>query len=325
MELKHFREQVEKYLKTLNRGLGRYAFRQEDQEPALFGSIDAAMIRVIMGEDLCKTVDPAERQEWADCINSFQNEDGSYSGGLSHIYHTNGNAVGALSVLRMKHRYSTKGLYKPFETAETLRTWLHTEIDWKENQWRDSQKFRGGPHMFYFTSWAANDWKEALFEWLDRNLDPATGRWTKSAPAKNLRTHIGGGSHIWPIYEHTGHPFPYPEKIIDSILELAHRNGSFGKIGSFIHADALHGLKVMCAQNSDYRTQEIADLLVLHREWLESRISSFLFSKPDIHSILAVCDEIGVLNQLGAVEDEMEWTDHFSGRIFYNSKAVMPA
>jgi hypothetical protein len=322
-ELGLIRKQVTTYLHRLVRRPGCYADKPSSRESALFGSVDAAMVRCIMGETLLETVPLTERQAWADFINSHQEETGEYRGGLSHSYHTNGNAVSALAVLGMQHRYCTWPLYAPFATINLLNDWLARTIDWKNAQWRDSQRFRGGPHMFYYSRWATDSWREALLKWLDANLDPDTGRWCKGAIAQTLEQHIGGASHIWPIYEHTGHPFPYPEKVLDAIIELAGGRKAFSNCGSFLNVDALYGIKMMRKQVPAYREHDISLFLDTHTQWLFSQLDAFWVSEPGIHQVLGLCDSCGVLYQLGVCGDDVEWTDHFSNTAFYNSASVI--
>jgi hypothetical protein len=43
---------------------------------------------------------------------------------------------------------------------------------------------------------------------------------------------------------------------------------------------------------------EIDDLLLAHAEWLEAKLPGFWDAAPDIHQVLGLCDDCGVLYQI---------------------------
>ena len=137
------------------------------KRPDLYSSLDAALIRVLMGEDLGATLSEAERQSWADHINSFarrrydQEADGSYEDTYGHsLLHANGMVIGALGPLGGRQAQPVR-LYKEFDTPEKVGAWLDG-LDWS-NQWRASHLFWGGLHCFSFSRACNSDWREAVF------------------------------------------------------------------------------------------------------------------------------------------------------------------
>ncbi len=81
-----------------------------------------------------------------------------------------------------------------------------------------SHHFWGGPLIFSFSSQCSAGWRQTLRGYLDQNLSPDTGWWHKRHADLDWKQPIGGAAHIWPCYQHHGFPFPYPERVIDSIL-----------------------------------------------------------------------------------------------------------
>ncbi|MGH9839772.1 MAG: hypothetical protein ACREEM_13405 [Blastocatellia bacterium] len=152
------------------------------KRPDLYASLDVAIMRRIMGEDLSVTLSPSARQEWIAHINSYQNTsyrqtDGAYADTFGHSsLHANGMVIGTLGG---RQKYPVR-LYDEFDTAEKVVPWLE-EIDWR-NQWRASHLFWGGAICFSFSRHCPPGWVERVFVWLDANLAIPRG------PEKTLTT-----------------------------------------------------------------------------------------------------------------------------------------
>ena len=85
--------------------IGRYRLAV-GRRPDLYASLDAALIRVIMGENFQETPSAADRRDWVEHINSYarrpydQGGDGSYEDTYGHFpLHANGMVIGALGPL----------------------------------------------------------------------------------------------------------------------------------------------------------------------------------------------------------------------------------
>lgn len=199
-----------------------------------YASTDWAIARCIHGEHAADLGEP-RRGEWAAYLAGCQQAgDGSFPLFRDHSpLHANGMAVGALGWLGGRNRHPVR-LYEPFATPERIAPWLDTAIDWSR-QWSASHLFWGGMHCFALSQRATPAWREAAFTWLDAELDPATGWWRRGVAHADRHEPLGGSVHILPIYQHLGRPFPYPERLIDSVLALQLPDGHF-------HAHAPHGL-----------------------------------------------------------------------------------
>jgi hypothetical protein len=327
VSLAGIRRQVLAYLETAQvpgKPLGFYRDRPgTTNAPSLYAACDVAHIRTVMGEDLQKALTPAQRRAWIDHINSFAQPDGTYGPGrLNHSpQHANGMVIGALGVLGGRQLRPVQ-LYDAFDTPEKVGPWLE-KIDWRK-QWSGSHLFWGGMHCFSMSHRCSDAWRKTVFDWLDANLDPETGWWRKGVPHAGPFEPLGGGAHIWPIYQHHRQPFRFPERVIDSILALQKTNGCWLGYGNYMDLDALYGLVYMRSLAPDYRRADILEAARRHgRGWLD-QWPAFLARKPDLHSLLAGVGAFGLLQQLlpETFVDDVRWTDIFSDPRLYQTRRV---
>jgi hypothetical protein len=304
------------------------------KRPDLYSSCDMAWIRGIFREDLLK-LPQNHRQEWIDTINSYVHMsygkpvDGGYFDSLgSSKLHANGMVIGALAMLGGKQRYPVK-LYDEFNTVEKIEGWLE-RIDW-EGQWSGSHLFWGGMHCFSFSKACTPAWREKVFAWLDANLDEKTGWWRKGVPHSDRHQPLGGSVHIVPIYEHHGRRFPYPERVIDSVIALQLPNGRWHTTDwffamNYLELDALYALQLMKQWAPGYRTGDIAKTV---EKFAKTATECYAAKKAEIyrlhpHYTLAMVGCFGLLQQLDpdGFRDSVQWTDIFSDKRFYDTAAV---
>ncbi|MEQ9286368.1 MAG: hypothetical protein RIG77_05640 [Cyclobacteriaceae bacterium] len=298
----------------------------------LYSSCDIAIARSIMGEDLMGTLTDDERRQWIGCINSYQNGfDGSYSNRYGHSkLHANGMVIGALGILGGKQRYNVK-LYDAFNTIEKVGPWLEN-IDWSK-QWGSSHLFWGGIHCFSLSKSCSVGWLGYVFEWLNDNLDQNTGWWRKGTQYSDRHQPLGGSAHILPIYQHHSRTFPYPERVIDSVLDMQLANGRWlgrekdrMQVMHYLELDALYVLKYTMKFAPNYRNTDITKAVEryasLVEEYWESIGSGWKKLHP--HRILSAVGNFGLLQHFlpGRFEDDIQWTDIFSDIELYNTKKV---
>ena len=294
-----------------------------DKKPSLYASCDVAIIRTVMGENLLKTLTPEERQAWIDHINSFAHPDGTYGPGrkLHSSHHANGMVIGALGVLGGRQKFPVR-LYEDFDSPEEISQWLE-KIDW-QNQWNGSHLFWGGMHCFSMSNRCTGEWRAKAFDWLDENLDKKTGWWRNGVPHSGALQPLGGGAHIWPIYQHSDRRFPLPERVIDNILSLQMQDGKWLEYGNYMELDALYGLSYMSSLAPGYRRTDILNAAIRHGKGLISQWPEFMSQKPDLHVFLGAVSTFGLLQQLlpGTYRDTVKWTDIFSDIHLYQTQKV---
>lgn len=306
---------------------GQYKMQATDTGLSYYASLDVALSRVIMGEDYQTSLTQQQRDQWIDYLHTYARPDGTYSDTFGHAQlHANGMTIGALGPLGGKQLYPATPLYAPFNEASEVPSYLANNIDWT-SQWGSSHLFWGGLHMYSQSSAAKPQWTTEVFNWLDSHVDMNTGWWiTGEQPSSNVQG-LGGGAHIWPIYEQLGHAFPAPEKVIDRILSMQVAGGRFGGNNSgYMDLDALYGLKYMRSLAPTYRTNDVNNAVTTFGTWLNGNISGFLAGNPTMHETLAKVGGFGLLNQLSPAQfpdsSGVHWTDIFTDDKLYQTATV---
>lgn len=337
INLSDVREKILRHLNLILDENGPYGCYRKGlgERPDLYSSCDVAIMRTIMGEIFKEILIDEQRQQWIDHINSFANNfhgqatDGSYCDTYGHsTFHANGMVIGALGVLAGKQKYPVK-LYDEFNQIASVGSWLE-RIDWI-NQWSASHLFWGGMHCYSMSSKCEDQWKKEVFKWLNNNVDENSGWWRKGVPPADRHQPLGGSVHILPMYQHLHETFPYPEKIIDSVLGLQlpnyrwHQSDSEHVIG-YLDMDALYALKYMSKLVPNYKTDEIHQAVNnysnLFITYWENYADALLKLHP--HYILAAVSTFGLLNQFYPERfvDNVPWTDIFSDIRFYQTAKV---
>ncbi|HEY4148168.1 MAG TPA: hypothetical protein VGM41_04535 [Chitinophagaceae bacterium] len=305
------------------------------QRTDLYSSLDMALARRIMGEDLTRTLSAAQREQWIGHINSFASNDfgkatdGSYFDTNGHSsLHANGMVIGGLSVLGGKQKFPVK-LYDAFNAVDKVVPWLES-LNWAE-QWQASHKFWGGMICYSFSKQCTQAWFDKVFGWLDTNLDPQTGWWRKDVPHADRHQPLGGSVHILPLYEHYNHPFPYPEKVIDSVLKLQLPNGRWlettdTNIMHYLELDALYALYLMKKRAPGYRAADIQKTVDIYSKAV---LTYYAEKKNDLyamhpHMVLAAVGTFGLLQRLNPAVfiDDIAWSDIFSDRKLHLTRDV---
>ena len=336
-QLAAVREDVYRFIESRQDRDGVYgAYRASPRgRTDLYSSCDMAWIRAILGEDLL-ALPPGQRQEWHAHINGFSNQhygqptDGSYFDRFgSSKLHANGMVIGALAVLGGRQKHPVK-LYADFDSEEKVGVWLEN-IDWKM-QWSGSHQFWGGMHCYSFSSRCTPAWRERVFQWLDQNVDEKTGWWRKGVPHFDRHQPLGGSVHIVPVYEHHARRFPYPERVVDSVLALQLPNGRWHDypgskhVMGYLELDALYALLVMQRWAPGYRKEDIRRGVEkyggLVADYYATSQAELYQQHP--HQVLAAVGAFGLLQQLAPERfvDSVRWTDIFTDARFYNTAAV---
>ncbi len=302
---------------------GVYRLRRTG-EPELYATTGVAIARTVMGENFKETLTLEQRQEWVDHINSYAKPDGTYiSGIMGHsLFHRNGMVIGALGPLGGKQKYPVQ-LYEQFDEEHEIIPWLE-RINWV-NQWGGSHYFWGGMHCYSMSTKCTDRWRQLVFDWLDENLDPETGWWRKGVET-DFANHLGGGAHIWPIYGHHGRRFPYPKKVIDSIIDNQKEQGNWWTgIGSYLDLDALYGLYYMKSQAPGYRTEDIEKTVDRYAKFFAENYEKLAGRKTvNTHQLLSLAGTAGLLNQHNRRKyyDTVKWSGIFTDLDLYQTDKV---
>lgn len=305
------------------------------KRPDLYASCDVAEMRAIMGEDLGSSLSELQRREWIDHINSFVDSrpdrpsDGSYFDTHGHSsLHANGMIIGALGALGGRQVQPVR-LYDDFSTGEKAIAWLEG-LDWS-HQWQASHLLWGGVIPFSFSRSCPPGWCDQVFTWLDRNLDPETGWWRRGTAHADRHQPLGGSVHILPLYQHHERPFPYPDRVIDSVLALQLPSGRWLAandihVMSYLELDALYALDYMARLAPNYRHEDIRESV---QRYVRLVAQYYPARRPDLfslhpHTVLAAVGTFGLLRKLAPDEitGRVGWTDIFNDARFYRTRAV---
>lgn len=329
--LRAVRDDALAYLESIRDKDGPYGCyrRGPGRRPDLYCSIDAALMRAMMGEDLA-LLPEQQRREWIDHINSYQNPaDGRYTDTWNHApLHANGLAIGALAFLKgtQQHRVS---LYDPFADEKKVVPWLEN-LDWRRI-WSQSHLFWGGVIHFSFSRRCKPAFRDAVAGWLTENLDEATGWWRKGAGWTDERQPLGGAAHIWPFFQHHNLPFPYPERVIDSVLALQKPSGRWmnqpdDEPAGYYEYDALYALEYMRSMAPGHRSDDIGAACGRFADFLSGRYQAHVsaFPKMHPHSIRPIIGCFSFLQRLcpDRFHDVVAWTDVFTNPLVYRTDLV---
>jgi hypothetical protein len=323
-EMARVRREADAYAGALSVSGQPYgAYRHpRDTNATLYAACDVVIMRTIMGEDLRHSLTAVQRSEWINHINSFARPDGTYGPGMRSTEHANGTVIGALGPLGGRQKYPVR-LYQGFDSVDKIEPWLE-KMDWR-NEWSGSHQFWGAMFCFSLSSRCTPEWRQRAFAWLDRNVDRQTGWWRAGMKQAHPGVDgLGGGAHIWPIYQHHGQRFPCPERVIDSILAMQKPEGSWREYGGYLELDALYGLAYMGSLVPDYRREDVLRAARRHGHGLVEHWPEYLARKPNLHQLLSAVGCFGLLNQL--LPDEyvasVRWTDIFSDPRLYLVREV---
>ncbi len=303
----------------------------------LYSACDVALIMAIMGENPLETLAIADRAEWISHINSFASPgdppDGSYTDRMGQsALHANGMVIGALGVLGGKMANPVH-LYTAFERTDTVGPWLDS-LDW-HCAWPQSHAFWGGIHCFSMSGHASEEWLSSVFGWLETNIDRKTGWWRVGTLHSDRNQGLGAAAHLFPLYEHHERPFPEPERVIDSVLEMQLQEGCWLEeihrpapvhVMNYLELDALYALVLMQKYAPGYRWDDVLESARRYGDVAQAYYRNHraeLFSLHP-HYVLAAVGTFGLLQQLLPDEyvDNRAWTDIFSDRRFYRTREV---
>ncbi|MBN1344593.1 MAG: LamG domain-containing protein [Phycisphaerae bacterium] len=225
--------------------------------PDLYASADVAWIRWMM-DDLTALSD-AQRREWIGFIQDQQQPDGTYRHRTGHIAtHAFCHATGALNMLGGPQRYAPKFLDRYRDVAK-MDQWL-SGIDW-QHAWGASHDIWGAGLPLACTPETPQAWRDALFAWLDRQVEPRTGMWRRGVQYPDALEPLGGAFHIWPIYAALGRELLYPERIIDLVLAMQCPDGSFDGGFGYGNMDGVWVLAYLIDRTA-YRRDEVRQALL---------------------------------------------------------------
>ena len=271
-----------------------------------YGCADAANILYTIDEFVCSDEERAMRIA---ALRALQDpETGMFTEETHHTIHTTAHCTAALELFNARPTYPVKGLHKYLEKDALYD--LIDNLDWYINPWSQSHLGAGVYAALVNAGEATPEFCENYFNWFVENADPETGFWKPGYSDKSpWKTDdfqktgapryyfMAGGFHYLFNHEHAHMPMPYPEKVIDTCLEMYERqafSNHFMKMIGFLEVDWLYCLNRALRQRPAYRTAEcfaaMEDFAVNLCEYLNSLNTETHEGVNDLHALFGtVC------------------------------------
>ena len=221
-------------------------------------------------------------------------ESGLFYEKTHHPIHTTAHCMAAMELFDSAPLYPcTSLLYLKDKTA--LYDFLEHEVDWS-NPWPESHKGAGIFVALTMTDEVNLEWKNQYFDWLWKHSDAETGFFHCGGErAKYVYYMMAGGFHYFFNHETERRPYRYPDKVIDSCIDLMSEPEKHGMIKdcTFIDVDVVFCLNRAMRQ-TPHRFDEAKEALEQYAERYIDMMSKIDYEKDenfnDLHLLFgAVC------------------------------------
>lgn len=182
-----------------------------------YGCADAANILYTIGEF---ERNPEKRACWVKTMQEMQDPDtGLFYEGTHHTIHTTAHVIAALELFDAQPLYPLTALF-PYKKKEKLYGLLEG-LDWEYFPWPQSHQGAGLFAALTITRNADTEWQRWYFDWLKEKCDPVGGiSYGAKLGHDVFPHHLYGWFHYMFNHEYARRPMPYPEKLIDSCLDM---------------------------------------------------------------------------------------------------------
>lgn len=221
-----------------------------------YGCADAANILYTIGRF---ERDPEKREKWVMTMRSMQNpETGMFTEATHHTIHTTAHVIAALELFDALPAYPVKALYQ-YRDRDALYAKLES-LDWDNDPWSQSHQGAGLFAALTITRAVDAQWQEWYFGWLREKCDPDFGMSYRGRFGKKpLNHHLNGWFHYLFNHNFAHRAFPYPERLIDSCLDMYAGNAlgdNFGRTCNFAEIDWVFALN-RAARQTPHRFDEV--------------------------------------------------------------------
>ena len=239
-----------------------------------YGCADAMNLLYTINDFYC---DEETRKARIDALRSMQDpETGLFHEKTHHTYHTTAHCSAAIELFDVKPLYPIKAFHKYLDSKEELYDLLENGIDWKSKPWGQSHLGAGVYAALVNSDEITPEFSENYFAWFRDNADPVSGFWKKDvadkAPYNGCTMCVGdqavmfqymaGGFHYLFNHEYAKQPLMYPEKVVDTCIELYKRGlpSTFGTICDFLEIDWVFCMTRALRQTTHRHDEAMAQL-----------------------------------------------------------------
>lgn len=234
------------------------------EEPRVneYGVADAANILYSLGDFV---PDMSFRQGFAKTLRSLQHADTGLFEEPTHFpMHTTAHCTAALELFDEKPAASET--VKQYLDIEKLYEYLES-LEWLKSPWNNSHKGAGIYVAMMLSGFGTREWEEAYFDWFRKEADPVSGLWRKgyvnAAGSAPTFEHMAGSFHYLFNHEYAARPLMYPDRMIDTNLELYREKALpdyFGIRCGFIEIDWIYCL-TRASRQTPHRYYDVKDAL----------------------------------------------------------------
>ncbi|MBI4023697.1 MAG: hypothetical protein HY360_01870 [Verrucomicrobia bacterium] len=332
IHLDQIREETCAYFESLRDKRQPYgAYRDApDSGAGFYGICDVALARRLMGEDLTR-LDADDRQSWSEHIHKYQDP----VNGMFHCsYHIRGHALGtavqALCALEMP--------LKRWPAAFDLVREPSAAVAFLELA--DWQRIWGNSHNLFgvlvpCSHIAGPAWREAVWSWLDRELDSKTGLWRKGVQPCDpphgwgVLEQLGGYVHIVPVYRHHKRHVLHLRALVQTILNLQRPDGAWFHLpgASYMDFDALYALWLATEMETDLRPGVEAAARKYAGLYLPKVSKQRLHANGAVHIVLCNITTLAILQRLlpDHIVASCGWGDIFDTADVYRLDRILPS
>lgn len=312
-----FRHDLEGYVGFVSELLTKYAISDglyqrhilrtghatEGQADA-YGTADAVNILYTLGQ-LPRGAD--ERAALVAGVRSFQQADSGIFADPTHSdIHTTAHCIGALELLDSRPTHPLTFLQPLVQINGELERFLD-KLNWSTDPWRASHDGAGISAALSLTGEAPDAWFDRYFAWLYAEASSETGLWRREAMLPmgdnpGLFGNMAGTFHYHFNFVNARRPLPYPERVIDTCLDLLDQSPvefALTDVG-FKDIDWIFCIN-RAERESGYRRQDVVTALekVCDRMVTVLTDTAHLFSErfDDLHSIFGGLCAVAELQQ----------------------------
>ena len=266
-----------------------------------YGCADAANILYSIGDF---PRDPEERKLWVTALQNMQNpETGMFHEETHHPIHTTAHCLAALELFDAQPLYPLKTLSAYLDREKMFS--LLDSLNWEHSPWNNSHQGAGLYAALAITRMTDPEWENAYFGWLKDRCDPATAMGLKDRRGTAPLNHqLNGWFHYLFNHEYARRPFPYPEALIDTCIDLYKNDGlndaidcvprrMFGSEVGFMEIDWIFAMN-RTSRQTPHRFAEVKELLWDHAQKFIAFLNGLYIERDDafndLHMLFgAVC------------------------------------
>jgi hypothetical protein len=262
-----------------------------------YGCADAANLLYTIG----RFPGQAElRRAFVGVLQSFQEtESGLFREATHHEIHTTAHCIGALELFESRPLHPLRALLSLTDTDEMER--FLDGLEWRSDPWHASHRGAGLYAALVGSVAVSADWEDRFFDWIWEETDPSTGLLRRdrveAVRIGGLTTrfpHLAGTFHYLFCLEHARRPLRYPDRLVDTCLELFEtRDFPLGISIGFAEIDWVYCLTRSLRQSGHRFSECRAALERFARPYLDYLLSLDLAGDPgadDLHRLFgALC------------------------------------